>query len=229
MYKKHELIIGFIFWNNIFRHMRIFWKLLKKEKKMVESSRSISPIKKKVKRSKLAWTTTTKKTLKSEWKNCFLHHKRTKWCYSQQEIVKTAHITLFFCDIIKCAVFLLNMKFERYLKVLNNKSIMLKRLITVGIWKFCIVGNLSDENYSTSAARFCCIVCDETWSQLKITNNILLSKFWGIKGSFSFSKCLSKDIFLLNKLSKEAVYSGMLETSILFIFGKIPGKLTYWA
>ena len=63
MYKKHELLIGFIFSNNIFRHIRIFWKILKKKKKkmkMPELSRSVSPIKKEVKRSKLAWTTTTK-------------------------------------------------------------------------------------------------------------------------------------------------------------------------
>ena len=46
--------------------------------------------------------------------------------------METAHVTLFFCDIIKCAVFLLNMKFARYPKVLNNKSIMFKQLITVG-------------------------------------------------------------------------------------------------
>ena len=45
---------------------------------------------------------------------------------------------IIFCDVIKCAVFLLNMKFGRYLKVVNNKSIMFKLLITVGIWKFCI-------------------------------------------------------------------------------------------
>ena len=56
-------------------------------------------------------------------------------------------------------------------------------------------------------------------SQLKITDNILLSQFWGIKGSYSFSKFLSIEVFLLNKLNKEAVYSGMLETSILFILG----------
>ena len=55
-----------IFWNNIFR--RIFWKILKKMK-MAESSRSLlSPIKKKVKRSKLAGMVTTKTTFKSEWK-----------------------------------------------------------------------------------------------------------------------------------------------------------------
>ena len=32
MYKKLELIIGFIFLNNIFRHMQIFQKILKKRK-----------------------------------------------------------------------------------------------------------------------------------------------------------------------------------------------------
>ena len=53
MYKKHELIIGFIFWNNIFgpifRHIQIFWRKLKKIK-IAESLRSISPIKKNIKR-----------------------------------------------------------------------------------------------------------------------------------------------------------------------------------
>ena len=97
------------------------------------------------------------------------------------------------------------------------------------LWKFCIVWNLSDESHSISAAMFCCSICDKTWSQLKITDNILLSKFWGIKVSFSFSKFLSIEIFLLNKLNKEAVYSGMLETSILFTLGKLPGNVTYWA
>ena len=60
------------------------------------------------------------------------------------------YVTLFVCDIIKCAV---NMKFGRYyyLKEVNNKSIMFKQLITVGIWKCCVVGNLSDEIYSISA------------------------------------------------------------------------------
>ena len=67
MYKKYELMIGFIFRNNIFRHIRIFPKILKKKMKMAEPPRSISPIKKKAKRSKLAGTTTTKTIFKSEW------------------------------------------------------------------------------------------------------------------------------------------------------------------
>ena len=58
---------GFIFRNNIFRHIRIFPKILKKKMKMAEPPRSISPIKKKAKRSKLAGTTTTKTIFKSEW------------------------------------------------------------------------------------------------------------------------------------------------------------------
>ena len=66
MYKKYELMIGFIFRNNIFRHIRIFPKILKKMK-MAEPPRSISPIMKKAKRSKLAGTTTTKTIFKSEW------------------------------------------------------------------------------------------------------------------------------------------------------------------
>ena len=49
-----------------------FEKYLKKKIKTAESSRSISPIKKKAKRSKMAGTTTTKTTFKSEWKNKFL-------------------------------------------------------------------------------------------------------------------------------------------------------------
>ena len=129
-YKKYELIIGFSFWNNIFRHIRIFWKILKKIK-IAESSRSISPIKKKVKRSKVAGTT-------MDGKNNFLSSQVYQMMLQPVgDIVETAHITLFFCDIIKCAVFLLNMKFGRYLKVVNNKSIMFKQLITVRIWKFC--------------------------------------------------------------------------------------------
>ena len=161
--KKHEHIIEtkFIFWNNIFRHIRIFWKILKKMK-MAESSKSLSPIKKKVKRSKQARTTTTKITLKCEWKKEFsfitndvIANKRYNWNCSYY---------LIFCDIIKCAVFLLNMKFGGYyyLKAVNNKSIMFKQLITVGIWKFCVVGNLSDEIHSISAARFRWIICDKT-------------------------------------------------------------------
>ena len=50
----------------------------------------------------------------------------------------------------------------RYLKVVNNKSTMFKQLITVEIWKFCVVGNLGDEILSTSAERFSCIICDNT-------------------------------------------------------------------
>ena len=34
---------------------------------------------------------------------------------------------------------------ESYLKVVTNKNIMFKQLITVGIRKFCVVGNLSGE------------------------------------------------------------------------------------
>ena len=50
---------------------------------------------------------------------------------------------------------------ESYLKVVNNKSIMFKQLIKVGIRKFCVKGNLSDEIHSISAARFHCIICDK--------------------------------------------------------------------
>ena len=94
MYKKHELIIGFIFWN---KHFETYANLLKntqkttttKKIKMAESSRSISPIKKKVKRSKLAGMTMPIGVIAIRRSSC-----------------ETAHVT-FFCDI-KCAVFLLN-------------------------------------------------------------------------------------------------------------------------
>ena len=54
------------------------------------------------------------------------------------------------------------MKFGRYLTVVNNKSIMFKQLVTVGIQKFCAVGNLNDEILSTSTVRFHCTICDKT-------------------------------------------------------------------
>ena len=141
---------------------------------MAESLRSFSPIKKKVKSSKLARTATIKITLKCEWKKEFsfitndvIANTRYNWNCSYY---------LIFCDIIKCAVFLLNMKFGGYyyLKAVNNKSIMFKQLITVGIWKLCAVGNLSGTVHSISAARSRYIVSDRTlyvarqmWSQLK--------------------------------------------------------------
>ena len=46
-----------------------FEKYSKQNFKMVESSRSFSPNKKKVKRSKLEEALTTKTNVKSEWKN----------------------------------------------------------------------------------------------------------------------------------------------------------------
>ena len=70
MYKKHELIIGFIFRSKIFRHLRSFKKYSKNE--MADSSRSLSPNKKKVKLSKMAGMATTKTAFKSEWKKNFL-------------------------------------------------------------------------------------------------------------------------------------------------------------
>ena len=54
------------------------------------------------------------------------------------------------------------MKFGRYLKMVNYKSIMFKQLITVEIRKFYVVGNLSDKILSTSAARFHCIIREKT-------------------------------------------------------------------
>ena len=52
MYKKHELIIDFIFWNDIW--YETFEKYSKQNLKLAESSKSLSPDKKKLKRSKLA-------------------------------------------------------------------------------------------------------------------------------------------------------------------------------
>ena len=51
---------------------------------------------------------------------------------------------------------------EDYLKMVNNKIIMFKQLITEGIWKFYVVGNLSDEINSIFVARFPCTICDKT-------------------------------------------------------------------
>ena len=59
MYKKHELMTVLIFRNNIFRHIGTNLSkntYSKKKKKMAESPRSISPIKKKAKHSKLFQT-----------------------------------------------------------------------------------------------------------------------------------------------------------------------------
>ena len=74
---------------------------------------------------------------------------------------------------------------------------MFKQLILVGIWKFCVAGNLSDEVHSISMARFHCIICDKAlkceynWQQLNKIDNILLSTFWGIKAVFhSVNFCL---------------------------------------
>ena len=63
-YKKHELITGFIF--AIFLDIYESFEKYSKRIKISESSRSISPIKKKIKRSEMAGTTTTKTTFKSE-------------------------------------------------------------------------------------------------------------------------------------------------------------------
>ena len=50
---------------------------------------------------------------------------------------------------------------ESYLKVVNNKSIMFKQLITARILKFCVEENLSNDIHSIFAARFPCIICDK--------------------------------------------------------------------
>ena len=62
--------------------------------------------------------------------------------------------------------------------------IILKQLITEGIWKFCVVGNLSHENHSISAPSFCCVIMwqdNEICKQLNVINNILLIECWGTK------------------------------------------------
>ena len=70
VYKKHKLI-GFIFWTLFLDIYKSFEKYSKQNLKMAESSRSLSPNKKKVKRSKLAGVLTIKTTFKSEWKKEF--------------------------------------------------------------------------------------------------------------------------------------------------------------
>ena len=65
MYEKHELIIGLIFETPFLDIHKSFEKYSKRIK-IAESSRSISPIKKKIKRSEVAGRTTTKTTFKSE-------------------------------------------------------------------------------------------------------------------------------------------------------------------
>ena len=76
---------------------------------MAESSRSLSRNKKKVKHSKLAAAATNKTTFKYEQK------KEYPFITSVpvRDIIGTAHY-INFCDVIKCAVFQLNMKFVRY-------------------------------------------------------------------------------------------------------------------
>ena len=105
----------------------------------------------------------------------FFHHKHTKWFIASRRYSWNCSYFIIFCDIIKCTVLLINMKFGRYLKMVNYKSIMFKKLITVEIRKFCIVGNLSDKILSTSPARFRCIMWQDIkiWSQLNIINILL--------------------------------------------------------
>ena len=71
MYKKHELIIGFIFLTTFLDIYESFEKYSKQNLKMAETLRSLSPNKKKVKPSKLATALTTKTTFKSECKRAF--------------------------------------------------------------------------------------------------------------------------------------------------------------
>ena len=79
-----------------------FEKYSKQNLEMAESSRSLNPNKKKAKRSKLAGALSTKTTtFKSEWKKEF-------------PLITRVPNDYFFCNIIKCAVFLLIMKFGRY-------------------------------------------------------------------------------------------------------------------
>ena len=65
---------------------------------MAESSRSISPIKKKVKRSKLAGMTSTKTTFKSKWKKefSFITSMPNGVIAIRRYRYETAHVT-FFC------------------------------------------------------------------------------------------------------------------------------------
>ena len=64
MYKKHEHIIGFF----LKQYFQVYTNLLKNTQNIEKGRiiKSLCPIKKKVKRFKLARTTTTKTTFKSE-------------------------------------------------------------------------------------------------------------------------------------------------------------------
>ena len=66
IYKKISFIVGFFSETIILEIYESFWKYSNQNFKMAESSRSLSPNKKKVKRSKLGGAATNKTTFKSE-------------------------------------------------------------------------------------------------------------------------------------------------------------------
>ena len=101
-----------------------FEKYSKQNLEMAESSRSLNPNKKKAKRSKLAGALTTKTTtFKSEWKKEF-------------PLITRVPNDYFFCNIIKCAVFLLIMKFGRYY---YGKNLTILFYWFVSIWIYRIL------------------------------------------------------------------------------------------
>ena len=116
MYKKYDLKV----WNNAFRHIYIyyFWKIFKKTLKMSESSRSLSPNKKKVKCSKLAEAATNKMTFKSKWKKVFpFYHKCTTNDVCQWETIQNAHYINFLWYNQMCST---SAKYEVW-KILQRK------------------------------------------------------------------------------------------------------------
>ena len=80
---------------------------------MKKLSRSLSP-NKNVRRFKLAGTVTTKITLKSDWKKIFLLSQAYQIVITSKRYNWNCSYYVIFCDIIKCSVFLGNMKFGRY-------------------------------------------------------------------------------------------------------------------
>ena len=96
--------------------IQIFWKKLKtKFLKAAKSSRSVSTNKKKAKRFKLAGVasfTSGNLHIGME-KRISFHHKCTNFCLLVRDIIKIAQY-FNFSDVIKCTIFLLNMKFGRY-------------------------------------------------------------------------------------------------------------------
>ena len=110
--------------------------------------------------------------------------------------------------------------------MVNNKSIISKQLITVGIWKFSFVGNLIEEILFSPW-----VLLYYMWQQLNIIKNIRLSKCWGIKAVFHWvSFCplrflcwiFKKKLFLQYQTnsgehSSESVISAFLKSHFLLI------------